>query len=228
MTGKEFRQARLAAGLTQAEVAKRLGVTQAYLSLVEREKRPLPPRWLDKVGKLFAVEPLWLPLARWHEWQPRRVTNQWLAEQLALLGYPGFAQMKPRLKCVHPADLLMTGLAQAEVEPRAMEGLFWLLTRYWQMDRVWLVNVAKLHGLQNKLGFAAETVLNAGRQHAWAGAMEQLRTALLPARLVAESTLCQRTLLSGEKQWVEQNRAPAALTWKLLTDFKPEHMNYVG
>jgi transcriptional regulator with XRE-family HTH domain len=228
MNGREFKQARSAAGMSQGEAATRLGVTQSYLSLVENGKRPVPVRWWGKAGKLFALDPLLLLLSPWHEWQPRPVSNQWLAEQLALVGYPGFAYMRSRLARVHPADLLMTGLAQPDVEPRVMEGLFWLLTRYWQMDPTWLVNVAKLHGLQNKLGFAAETLLNAGRQHNWAGAMEQLLTALLPVRLVEESTLCQRPLLSGEKRWVEQNRAPAASTWNLLTDFKPEHMNYVG
>jgi transcriptional regulator with XRE-family HTH domain len=228
MTTAELKAARDAAGMSQVMAAKRLGVTQSYLSLLERGKRRVPARLAARAAVLFRVDPLLLPLPPWHEWVPRQVSNQWLAEQLALLAYPGFAYMRSRLARVHPADLLMTGLAQPEVEPRVMEGLFWLLTRYWQMDRAWLVNVAKLHALQNKLGFAAETVLDAGRQHAWAGAMEQLRAALLPARLVEENTLSQRLLLSGEKQWVEQNRAPAALTWNLLTDFKPEHMSYVG
>jgi hypothetical protein len=114
------------------------------------------------------------------------------------------------------------------VEPRVMEGLFWSLTKYWQMDRTWLVQVAKLHGLQNKLGFAAETMLRAGPQHVWAGAMEQLRLALVPVRLHEESTLCQRPLLAGEKRWVGENRTRTAVQWNLWTDFKPEHASYVG
>lgn len=43
----EFKQARLAAGLTQEQAADLLYVTQSRISMVERELRPVADEWLS-------------------------------------------------------------------------------------------------------------------------------------------------------------------------------------
>jgi transcriptional regulator with XRE-family HTH domain len=227
MNATGLRAARSSAGMSQALAAKRLGVTQSYLSLLERGKRRVPARLAAKAATLFRANPLLLPLTPWHEWVPREVSNQWLAEQLALLGYPGFAYMRSRLTRVHPADLLMTGLSQPVVEPRVMEGLFWSLTKYWQMDRTWLVQVAKLHGLQNKLGFAAELCSALMLPAETRSNLYRLAVELAPVRLADEAALCDK-LSSSQERWYRENRGPRSSKWNLVTNWEPEHLQNVA
>ena len=62
MNGEELREARLRAGWTQQQAAGRLGVTQAYLSMVERGHRVLPSILVRKAVEILHASPTALPL----------------------------------------------------------------------------------------------------------------------------------------------------------------------
>jgi DNA-binding XRE family transcriptional regulator len=49
LPGDRVREYRKARGFTQKELAKRWGTTQQYLAQIERGKRPVPARLLNKI-----------------------------------------------------------------------------------------------------------------------------------------------------------------------------------
>jgi hypothetical protein len=77
---------------------------------------------------------------------------------LGALDYPGFAYLRQGAKR-NPAQLLFQALDQSNLDARVAEALPWLVLTYTDMDWEWLVNTAKLHDRQNRLGFVV-TVAN--------------------------------------------------------------------
>ncbi len=84
---------------------------------------------------------------------PEPTEAQRLAEYMALLGYPGYAYLRPHVAKRNPGEVLLTALSQNNLESRLVEALPWLLLRYWEMDFAWVVEYAKKFDLQNRLGF---------------------------------------------------------------------------
>lgn len=158
--------------------------------------------------------------------------NQTLAEELAKLGYPGFAYLRTRQRAKNPAEVLLTALAMDDLEPRLTEALPWLLLEYRDLDAGWLSAQARLANLQNRLGF----VVNLGRRVAESlpryadrvRALLELEQELRRSRLADEDTLCQASLPAAKRRWLEQNRPPEAVYWHLLTDWRPEALRYVA
>ncbi len=65
---------------------------------------------------------------------------------------------------MNPADLLLTALMSADLEPRLAEALPWAVWQHPHLNWMWLVAQAKRHDLQNRLGFVvALTRAVAGR-----------------------------------------------------------------
>ncbi len=62
MKGTDLKALRTSAGWNQELAAEKLEVTQAYLSMVERGKRPLSDDLTAKVLRVFQVPPSVLPL----------------------------------------------------------------------------------------------------------------------------------------------------------------------
>ena len=83
-----------------------------------------------------------------------RMDQDTLADTLATLGYPGFAQLKNALK-LNSAVLALACLRKANLEVRVVEALPWLLSHYEQMKLDWLTRQAKVKHLQNHLGYLA-------------------------------------------------------------------------
>jgi transcriptional regulator with XRE-family HTH domain len=54
--GARIRQARLAAGLKQAELAARAGISAPYLNLIEHDRRKIAGKLLIDLSKLLNVE----------------------------------------------------------------------------------------------------------------------------------------------------------------------------
>src|SRR5271156_3602946 len=158
MNGRELKEDRLGAGWTQQQAAEKLGGTQAYLSMAERGYRGLPSSLARKAVEVLGAPPTALPLRE--EGVVAASDSDTLRAELAALGYPGFAHVRgsdgrarnARVRR-NPAEVLLNALTQADVDTRVVEGLPWLAYTYADLNWDWAVQNAKLHDLQNRLGF---------------------------------------------------------------------------
>jgi len=177
-----------------------LGVSQTYLSLLETGRRSLTK---DLRSRLQALESQRKP----HASQPEASFRP----QLSALGYPGFRHMGAHRRA-SPATLLLRALRQPDLDARVCEALPWIARRYAaEVDWAWLVRQAKLHDLQNRLGFLLE-LAGPGTEP-----MARAKTGLEAARLLAEATFCWDSMPEATRQWMRQNRSPQASHWNVLT-----------
>jgi hypothetical protein len=180
--------------------------------------------------KVYGLSPTVLPPS-----EPpsrHRVDAETLAKDLAALGYPGFAYLRPRKwKPKNPSEVLLAALAQDDLEARLVEALPWLVVKYWPLDREWLVREAKLRDLQNRLGFvvslACRLAERAGdARKAWA--LKEFETELERSRLAREDTLCEASLPEPERRWLAEHRSEEAKRWNVLTDWTGDALRYVA
>ena len=229
MSGLELRTGREQRGWTQVHTAELLGVSQPYLALLEGGRRKMPPALAYRAARVLNLAPTSLPLPL--KAPTTRVVADHLARQLAALGYPGFAYVRAGRKR-NPAEVLVSALAQPNLEPRLTEALPWVLLRYAaELNRDWLVQQARLYGLSNRLGYVvhlAKCVLETrgNLDSAAYRALDALENELRPGRLAAEDTLCQSALSQAEREWLREARPAEARYWNLLTDWRPEHLQY--
>ena len=226
MSASWLRAVRRQKGWTQRQAAEKLGVSQPYLSLLEKGRRPLTKHLLRKLQRHFDVPATELPV----EAPGRNVSTQQLAEALGALGYPGFAYLRHGTRW-HPAQVLLAALQQPHLEARLAEALPWVVLRYPNLNWDWLFERAKVKDVQNRLGF----VLTLTRQlaerrgsHATASQLLALEQRLDPARLVKEDTLGRESMTAAERRWLRDQRPPEAKHWNLLTDLVPEHLPYAS
>ena len=229
MTGMELRRARKGKGWSQQEASARLGVSQPYLSLLERKHRRLTPRLVARATRVFGLPLTSLPLK---PTGPQPHTLQQVAEELAALGYPGFAYMRTKRKR-NPAAVLVAALRQDNLEARLAEALPWVLLHYPNLDWKWLLDQARLHDLQNRLGFlvtlarmklAEKGELQSRRYRNLCSAEEELQSSLL----AQEDAFGETALTPGERRWLRDNRPESAVYWNLLSDLSPKHLTYVA
>jgi transcriptional regulator with XRE-family HTH domain len=229
MNGEELREARLRVGWTQQRAAERLGVTQAYLSMVEHGRRVLPAVLARKAVEVLHASPTALPLRE--DWVSPPSDSDRLRSELAGLGYPGFAHVRGRVRH-NPAEVLLNALNKSELDTRVVEGLPWLAFTYADLDWDWTVQNAKLHDLQNRLGFVATLAAQFGASQASRQSADERRSRRLKeyaavldrSRLAKEDTLCHDSLTEAERRWLRVNRPPEAAHWNLLTDMKAENL----
>jgi transcriptional regulator with XRE-family HTH domain len=224
VTGTELKQARKQRGWTQAEASRRLKVTQAYVSMMERDRRPLSPGLARRAFRRLSLAPTGLPF--WGPEVRRETSEHALVVQLASLGYPGFAYLRERSRW-NPAELLMAMLARPQLSARTVEGLPWLPRYFPDMDWEWAVRQAKLDDTQNRLGFVvrmSQLLAADGGDDATVGKLEKVLATLRPCRLAKEDTLCHDNMTQVERRWLRDNRTAEAREWNLLTDMKPEFL----
>ena len=228
MRGLDLKAARERTGKSQLQVSRSLGVSQGYVSLLESGARRVPAHLAKRFVKLYGLAPTVLPvetdfspLASWDA--------QTLAEELAALGYPGFSYIRSRRRR-NPAEVLLAALSQRDLESRLAESLPWVLLHYPELDQDWLVEQARLHNLQNRLGFvvtlAREVARRQARQDKRLKALAELESALEESRLAREGTFCRESLSEAERRWLGEVRPPEAQHWNLLTDWRPETVRY--
>lgn len=233
MKGPDLKRARLEAGWSQGEAASRLGVSQSYFSMLETGERHLTPSLARRARNVFRLPPTTLPLPESLETRLGDNASQKLAENLAALGYEGFSYLRNRKHKKNPGVVLLTALAQDDLEARVVEGLPWLLVRYPGVDTQWLVDQAKLNNLQNRLGFVtalARQVVERRQQpdNSHSQSLAQLESTLERSRLAREDTLCKAAMSPREKQWLKANLSNEAQQWGLLTDWKAEFLPYAS
>ena len=169
--------------------------------------------------RMYDVPPTVLPVSD----AVFNATPDFLASELASLGYLGFAHLRRANRKVNPANFLLAALEQRNLEARVAEGLPWLVLRYPDMDFGWLVPQAKLKDLQNRLGFCVTLARQAGQN----GALEGLEKNLADSKLVKEDSFC-RELSEPERRWLREHRSEQARQWNLLSDLQPDALRYVA
>lgn len=227
MTGHELRLARKRAGYSQNTAAEKLGVSQPYLSLLERGERPAPERLLRRMLSAYNFAPTYFPLKA----DPRSVSptdSATLARDLGALGYSGFAYLRGGRR-KNPAETLLSALTTKDLEARVREGLPWVLLSYPDLDWEWLVSGVKEKAVQNRLGFLTNFARRVAEKTGQSSKVELLRkyeAQLEPFRLFEEQTLCHDSMTNSERRWLKENRPVEARHWRVLTDLSPEHVMY--
>ena len=225
MTGADIRTARERRGWQQAEFAQRLGVSQGYVSLLERGRRPVSKRLAAKLVSLLSMSPSALPVSA-----PKPLPNQQAARALGRLCYPGFAYLRSGAK-VNPMDVLLGALLADDVDARVVEGLPWLLLRYPDVDWERLVAYAKQHDAQNRLGFLIALAGRLAEMRGEAAAAELLQRreqALQRSLLQHDDAFSRNALTQAERRWLVTNRSPEARRWNLLATLNVDRLLSAG
>ena len=128
---------------------------------------------------------------------------------------------------------MLTALAQDRLEARLFEALPWLVLKYWEMDTRWLVQQAKLHDLQNRLGFVVSLARNAGarspsRNPKRDTVLEELESRLRRSLLAKEELLGGTDFSDAERKWLRKHRPREAREWNVLSNWRPEVLRYVA
>jgi transcriptional regulator with XRE-family HTH domain len=203
---KKLRRWREQYNLTQVDAARLLGVSQPYLSLLEKGVRPLRHELRDR---LDAVRP--------RQAEHSTMDDQ-LRAQLSALGYPGFAHVDPLRPTPEPAVVVLNALSQPTVDARVTEALPWLAREYADsLDWSWLVQQAKLRNLQNRLGFLVQLSNPAAEP-----AMQEALDKLDKARLLAEATFCWDEMPIPTRKWMRGHRSPEAEHWNVVSLMRSE------
>ena len=211
----DLKEARQSKGQNQEEAAQRLGVTQAYFSLLERGLRKPSEKLARRLVSEYGLSPTVLPV----RFASVGGTPKYYAEELSSLGYPGFSHLRKYRK-VNPAEYLLGALSQDNLEARVAEALPWLALRY-DLDFRWLVPEARKRNLQNRLGFTVTLARKAGGKES----LLQPEQELEQSKLQKTDSYC-KVLGSAERRWLEQNRSEEAKEWNLLTDMSPSTVRY--
>lgn len=230
MTGLQLKQFRKQKRWSQKAAAGRLGMTQPYLSLLEKGTRSLTDDLTARVVRVFGLPAANLPVKK----DLSRLASAGdddLTRDLAAAGYSGFSHVKasPRLK--NPAEVLMSALGANKLDSRVVEALPWLVSQVPEASWSKVVRAAKVRDLQNRLGFATALARLAAEKRGETKKAERLKRredALADSRLFKEDTFCNDSLSETEKRWVLQNRTPEAEFWRVLSDLKAEHLSYAG
>jgi len=232
MDPKTLRDSRKRRGWSQQKAATVLRVGQSYLSMLENGHRPLPNELRRRMVRVYGLNPSFLP-APAGPWAPKEMNSQSLAEELAALRYPGFAYLRKGNSNRNPAEVLLRALAQSRLEARAFEALPWLLLEYLEMDRSWLVANARLHDLQNRLGFVVTLARKVGEKTSPRGSardavLEKLESALRQSLLAREDMVGHSELGDAECAWLRDHRCEEARQWNMLTAWRPEFLRYAA
>lgn len=230
MNGNLLKEARLEQNWTQEQAARALRVTQAYLSMLEKGRRPLSEPFVRKALKVLNLPLTALPL-------PSKTTTMRVpsgkrdfSTELAALGYPGFAYLRTKVQR-NPAGVLLDALNEPNLDARVAEALPWLALTYVDMDWDWLVRNAKLLDRQNRLGFAVSLASEVAEGKHDTEREKKLRACLGPlegARLAREDTFCHDSMTQVERAWLRKHRSAAAAHWNLLSDLKGKHLAYAS
>ena len=228
MTGEQLRDARRRVGWTQQRAAKRLGVSQAYVSMVEGNRRRVPLTLVSTLFRTYDLPATALPV---QDLSDGPFNPHELAGALGALRYPGFAYLRDNAPRSNPGSVLLQALRQPSLEPRLAMALPWLVFEYPDLDWNWLLPHAKFYDLQNRLGFVVTLARRLAERHNRLDRVAQLsrvEDSLEHSRLVKEDTFCRDLLTEAERRWLRDRRPDDAKHWNLLTNVDAEHLPHVG
>jgi len=221
MRGRDIRTARERRRWKQDDLAQRLGVSQAYVSLMESGRRPVSNSLAGKLVSLLSLSPSALPVSK-----PKALPDGQAAGALGRLGYPGFAYLRSGSK-VNPVEVLLGVLLADDVEARIVEGLPWILLRYTDVDWELLVSQAKQHDGQNRLGFLVTLARGLAEARGDVEAAELLKrreTELQRSVLQHDDGFSRNGLTNAERRWLLVNRSPEAKRWNVLSTLNVDRL----
>jgi transcriptional regulator with XRE-family HTH domain len=227
VTGEALRAAREEANLAQVEAAEKLGLTQAYLSMLERGRRPVTEELQVKAVGVFHLPPTALPL---NADSPYTLDESGLRAELGALGYPGFRSLRGNPK-YNPAGLLLFAIDQETLDRRVAEALPWLVVKYADLDWGWVLRNAKLNDRQNRLGFVVDVAEDVAKKR---GDVErkreikEIKGVIERSRLAREDTLGDESMMEAERGMLRRSRSAKARHWNLLTDMEAKRLAYVA
>src|SRR5687767_7270303 len=225
MSGLEMRQARKAAGWTQVKLARTLGVSQGYVSLMESNERTVPRHLALKLVELLKLSANQLPVSS----QSAPLPPDRAVRSLSTLGYPGFAHVG-KTQNLNPAELLVRTLDCRNVEARLVEALPWVLVQFPDLDWQWLILQAKQRDLQNRLGFVvtvARQLAERRADHVTATTLRHWEHVLEDSRLQKEDAFSGEALTEAERKWLKTNRSAEAAHWNLLSNVSTDTLSHV-
>ncbi len=219
-----LKDARNHKGWTQAQTAARLGVSQGYLSLLERGLRTPSSDVVEAVRKAFGPD---VSLSLENQ---LLVPADDLARRLAALGYEPLAYLGGRAKQA-PQEVLLAALSHPDLEARLVEALPWVAFAFPHLDWDWLVDGAKRRDLQNRLGYVttlAREVAERKGDSQTVSALRETEDRLERSILAREDTLCRDSMTAAERNWLLEKRPDEAKRWRVLSDLRSEHLPYAA
>jgi len=226
MTGTDLRSGRERKAWTQEQAAEKLGVSQPYLSLMEKGLRRVPQKLARKAVTQYGLSATKLPMET--GWRNGQSENDAVASDLAALGYPGLSYLKSRRRR-NPAEVLLFALRAENLDSRLAEALPWVLLEHPDLNWDWLIREAKVNDLQNRLGFVtnvARRLAEKSGKHETVSLLRNQESVLERSRLAREETFCHDSLTQSERRWLQSHRSVEAKHWNLLTDLSPEHLSH--
>jgi hypothetical protein len=162
---------------------------------------------------------------------PSRENAGSLQRELAALGFPGFEHIRAGSPG-NPAEVLLSAVSQADLDPRLVEALPWVMGRYPDLDWEWLRDHVKLRNAQNRLGYlvllAREVISTPPGGASARPVLLRWQNDLEEARLAREGTLCRDSMPDAERRWLRTNRPAAAAHWRLLTSLTARQLPYAS
>ncbi len=222
MTPAEWMTGREKAELTQVRAARSLGVSQPYLSQLEKGLRVASDDLARRAARLYKLPPTVLPLPATQN--VRDVSPNDLQRRFAALGYPGFEHVRSGA-ATNPAETVLNAVVKRDLDTRLVEAVPWVLSTYTDLDWDWLRDHAKLRNAQNRLGYLVYLATSSAPASV-ADALSKWKMELEEARLASEGTLCRDSMPEREKTWLRKNRPEAAVHWNLLTSLSADQLPY--
>jgi transcriptional regulator with XRE-family HTH domain len=229
MTAQQWTAGRRNPGLTQVQAASSLGISQPYLSQLEKGQRVGGTELVERAAALYGLPATALPLP--DSANLAGVGPDRLQKEFAALGYPGFAHARSRHK-TNPALLVLTAVSQDDLDTRLVEALPWVMGAYTDLDWPWLRDRVKLLNAQNRLGYLVHLTSELQKRRSESGNPVEVvcgwRRDLEEARLAREDTLCRASMPQRERSWLRKHRPRAAAHWNLLTGLTVEQLPYAS
>jgi transcriptional regulator with XRE-family HTH domain len=215
MQGQDVSTARKRRGMRQVELAKLLNVSQGYVSLLERNRRPVPRALASRLASVLDLSPSKLPVGQ----SATPLDAEQAARALARLGYSGFAYLRPN-RALNPAEFVLRTLRSPSVDARVVEALPWVLWKFPDLDWAWLVSQVKVADLQNRLGLLVTLARQLAERHddAEAAAKLSVRERELEGSRLQREDGFKQSLTDAERRWLRVHRPAEAAHWNMLTN----------
>ncbi len=220
-----LQEARKQLGWTQEEMASRLGVSQGYVSQLEKGERHMSRRLTRTARRFFEV-----PAAASHPRKVEPASPEVLAGELVALGYEPLGHLESQTDA-NPAEVFLAALRRSDLESRLTEALPWVALKYPELNWDWLLERAKVYDVQNRLGYVVGLARQLSERGADQGLVATLREQegrLSRSRLAEEGTLCQDSMTQAERRWLRDHRPESAVHWNLLTDLTVDNLPYAS